>query len=68
MNQVQSLDSVPRIYDTGDVDLAGSLRDHLDIDAALGEGGEHEPCNTDHIAHLLPDEGEDGHVMMYRYL
>lgn len=47
---------------TADVDLARTLGDHLNVDAALGEGSEHLAGKTDSVAHLLTDQGEDGHI------
>lgn len=38
------------------------MRDHLDVDVALGQRGEHPPCDPDHVAHLLPDQAEDGQL------
>lgn len=36
-----------------------TLRDHLDIDIALGQRRKHPPCDPDHMPHLLPDQTQD---------
>jgi hypothetical protein len=57
VNQVQRLDRVLRGNDTRDIDLAGALADHLDIDVSLCKRRKHPPSYTNHIAHLLSDQG-----------
>ena len=68
MDQVQRLDGVPALYDTGNIDLARALTDHLNVDIALGEGLKHPSRHAHQLAHLLSDEGEDGHVVVHRDL
>ena len=65
MYKVKSLDSIPSLDDTRDIDLVRSLTDHLDIDIALTERGEHPAGDTDQIDHLFSDEGKDSHIMVY---
>lgn len=62
MNQVEGFDCVASFDNARYIDLTGSLADHFDIDVALSKSGEHPSGNTDHVAHLPADEGEDGHV------
>ncbi len=68
MDEVQRLDRVALLDDAGDVDLARALGYHLDVHVPLGERREHEPGDTDHVAHLMPDQREDGHVAVYGHL
>jgi len=37
MDEVERLDGVAPVNDGRDVDLGSTLRDHLDVDVALGE-------------------------------
>jgi hypothetical protein len=74
MNDIESLDGVLFVDDlmsdipcntertTADVDLTCTLRDHLNVDSTLGERSEHLASETDSIAHLLADKGENGHI------
>ena len=62
VDEVEGLDGVAPVDDARDVDFVRALAYHLDVDVALAERGEHAPGDTDHVAHRLPDQGEDGHV------
>ena len=68
VNEVQRLDRVALLDDAGDVDLARALGYHLDVHVPLGECRKHEPGDTDHVAHLMPDQREDSHVAVNRHL
>lgn len=68
VDEVQSLDSVPPLYDTRDVDLVRALTDHLDVHVSLSERREHPARNAHQMAHLLPDERQNGHVARDRHL
>lgn len=52
---------------TRNVDLGRSLRDHLNVDVAVGERGEHPARNSDHVLQST-DEREDRHVLEDRHL
>lgn len=45
-----------------DIDLAGTLRDHFNIDVTLGKRRKHLARGADHVPHLPTDKGQDGHV------
>ena len=62
MDDVQRLAGVIALDDAADVDLRAALRDDLDVDAAVGEDGEHAPSDADVVAQLHADEAEDGHL------
>ena len=65
MDEVESLDGIAPVDDARDIDLVRSLTDHLDIDIALTERGEHPAGDTDQIDHLFSDEGKDSHIVVY---
>ena len=44
------------------VNLAGSLADHFNVDLGLCQAGEHQTGRSDGVAHITPDEGQDRHV------
>lgn len=50
------------LNDARDVDLTGSLRDHLDVDALLPKSTEEAATDADHAAELAAHQGNDGHV------
>lgn len=50
------------VDDAGDVDLAGPLRDHLDVDVVVAENGEKLTCNANGLLEIKPDQTDDGHV------
>ena len=46
----------------GDLDLGGG--DHLDVDALVGQGGEHGLGHARVAAHAHPDDRDLGHVLV----
>lgn len=66
--KVECLNRVSSVDDTRDVNLVRALTDHLNVDAALSESGEHAPCDTHEVPHLLPHKRQDGHIALDRGL
>lgn len=62
VHDVESAVGLALLNDAGNVDLAGALRDHLDVDALLSKGAEEAAADADHAAQLATHEGDDGHV------
>lgn len=62
MHHIQSPISLPLLNDTANVDLAGALADHLDIDTVLAQRAEESPRDANHAAQLATDQGDDGHA------
>ena len=62
MHHIQSPVGLPLLNDAADVDLAGALTDHLDIDTVLAQCAEESSGNADHAPQLAADEGDDGHA------
>lgn len=57
MDEVERLDGVAPVDDGGDVDLGSTLRDHLDVDVALGESTDEEEGGE--LAAEMREEGRN---------
>ena len=62
VHDVEGAVGLALLNDAGNVDLAGTLRDHLDVDALLSEGAEEAATDADHAAQLAAHQGDNGHV------
>lgn len=62
MHDVEGAVRFALLNDARNVDLACTLRDHLDVDALLPQSAEEAATNADHAAQLAADQGDDGHV------
>ena len=56
MYKVKSLDSIPSLDDTRDIDLVRALTNHLDVDIPVSQRREHPPGDTHQMSHLLAHE------------
>lgn len=68
MNHVESFDGISTVDDTRDVDLVCALTNHLYVDIALSQSGEHSSSDTDQVTHLLSNQREDSHISMDGHL
>jgi hypothetical protein len=62
VHDIQGAIGLAFLNDARDVDLAGALRDHLNVDALLPQRAEEAAADADHAAQLAADERDDGHV------
>ena len=62
VHDVESAVGLALLNDAGNVDLAGTLRNHLDVDALLSKSAEEAATDADHAAKLAAHQGDDGHV------
>lgn len=62
VHDVESAVGLALLNDAGNIDLAGALRDHLDVDALLAESAEEAATDADHAAQLAAHQGDYGHV------
>lgn len=62
MHDIEGAVGLTLLNDARNVDLAGTLRDHFNVDALLAQGAEEAAGDADHAAQLAADQGDDGHV------
>ena len=62
MNDIKGAVGLALLNDARDINLAGALRDHLDVNPLLPQGAEEAAADADHAAQLAADERNNRHV------
>jgi hypothetical protein len=62
VHDVEGAVGLALLNDARDVDLAGALRDHLDVNSLLSESAEEAAADAYHAAKLAAYQRNDGHV------
>jgi len=62
MYNIESTVGFALFNDTGDVDLASTLRNHLDVDIVLAQHAEESARDTNHVLELFTHQAHDSHI------